>query len=41
MARGQIAEHWDVLQPLTPPGQARNGNGQLNFPQDSLATPTS
>ena len=36
MARGQITEHWDVLQPLTPPGQAKNTNGQVDFPQDPL-----
>jgi predicted SnoaL-like aldol condensation-catalyzing enzyme len=39
-AHGQIQEHWDVLQPLTPPGQAKNTNDQFNFPQDPLA-PTS
>ena len=41
MADGQIQEHWDVLEPLTPPGQAKNMNGQFNFPQDPLAAPTS
>ena len=41
MAQGQIQEHWDVLQPLTPPDQAKNSNGQFNFPQDPLAAPTS
>jgi predicted SnoaL-like aldol condensation-catalyzing enzyme len=41
MAHGQIQEHWDVLQPLTPPDQAKNSNGQFNFPQDPLAAPTS
>jgi len=41
MAHGQIQEHWDVLQPLTPPGQAKNSNGQFDFPQDPLAAPTS
>jgi len=40
MAHGQIQEHWDVLQPLTPPGQAKNTNGQVNFPPDPLAAPT-
>jgi predicted SnoaL-like aldol condensation-catalyzing enzyme len=39
MARGQIQEHWDVLQPLTPPGQAKNTNGQVNFPPDPPAAP--
>ena len=41
MAHGQITEHWDVLQPLTPPDQAKNTNGQVNFPQDPLAAATS
>ena len=41
MAHGQIQEHWDVLQPLTPADQAKNSNGQFNFPQDPLAEPTS
>jgi predicted SnoaL-like aldol condensation-catalyzing enzyme len=41
MARGQIQEHWDVLQPLTPPGQAENTNGQVTFPPGPLAAPTS
>jgi predicted SnoaL-like aldol condensation-catalyzing enzyme len=41
MAQGQITEHWDVLQPLTPPNQAKNINGQFNFPQDPLAAPSS
>jgi len=41
MAQGQITEHWDVLQPLTPPDQAKNSNGQFDFPQDPLAVPTS
>jgi predicted SnoaL-like aldol condensation-catalyzing enzyme len=35
MAHGQIQEHWDVLQPLTPPDQAKNNNGQFNFPPRS------
>jgi predicted SnoaL-like aldol condensation-catalyzing enzyme len=37
MEKGKIAEHWDVLQPLTPLDQAKNINGQFNFPQDPLA----
>jgi predicted SnoaL-like aldol condensation-catalyzing enzyme len=41
MARGQITEHWDVLQPLTPPDQAKNTNGQVNFPPDPLPAATS
>ena len=41
MAHGQIQEHWDVLQPLTPPDQAKNTNGQVNFPPDPLAAPAS
>jgi predicted SnoaL-like aldol condensation-catalyzing enzyme len=41
MAQGQITEHWDVLQPLTPPDQAENVNGQFNFPEDPLAAPLS
>lgn len=41
MAHGQIQEHWDVLQPLTPPGQAKNDNGQVNFPPDPLSARTS
>jgi predicted SnoaL-like aldol condensation-catalyzing enzyme len=41
MAQGQITEHWDVLQPLTPPGQAKNSNGPFDFPQDPLAAPAS
>ena len=41
MAQGQIQEHWDVLQPLTPPDQAKNSNGQFDFPQDPLAAPAS
>jgi predicted SnoaL-like aldol condensation-catalyzing enzyme len=41
MARGQIQEHWDVLQPLTPPDQAKNTNGQVNFPPDPPTAPTS
>jgi predicted SnoaL-like aldol condensation-catalyzing enzyme len=40
MAHGQIQEHWDVLQPLTPSDQAKHTNGQFNFPQDPLAAPT-
>jgi predicted SnoaL-like aldol condensation-catalyzing enzyme len=40
MARGQITEHWDVLQPLTPPGQAKNTNGQVTFPPDPPAAAT-
>jgi predicted SnoaL-like aldol condensation-catalyzing enzyme len=38
---GKIAEHWDVLQPLTPLDEAKNTNGQFNFPQDPLGAPTS
>jgi hypothetical protein len=41
MANGKITEHWDVLQPLTPPAQAKNFNGQFNFPQNPLPLPTS
>ena len=41
MAHGQIQEHWDVLQPLTPPDQAKNTNGQVNFPPVPLAAPAS
>ena len=41
MAHGQIQEHWDVLQPITPPDQAKNTNGQVNFPEDPLAAPAS
>ena len=34
MAHGQIVEHWDILQPLTPAADAKNANTQFDFPQD-------
>ncbi|MFJ3802861.1 nuclear transport factor 2 family protein [Streptomyces sp. NPDC090088] len=37
MSKGQIVEHWDVLEPLTPADQAKNANGQFGFPQDPLS----
>ncbi|MFJ6726422.1 nuclear transport factor 2 family protein [Streptomyces sp. NPDC091281] len=36
LSRGKIVEHWDVMNPLTPADQAKNANGQFNFPQDPL-----
>jgi predicted SnoaL-like aldol condensation-catalyzing enzyme len=39
VAKGKITEHWDVLEPLTPAAQAKNANGQFDFPQDPLGTP--
>ena len=37
MAHGQIIEHWDILQPLTPIADAKNTNAQFDFPQDEPA----
>lgn len=37
MAKGQIIEHWDILQPLTPTADAKNTNTQFDFPQDEPA----
>jgi predicted SnoaL-like aldol condensation-catalyzing enzyme len=37
--KGKLTEHWDVLEPLTPAGQAKNTNGQYDFPQDPLGPP--
>lgn len=36
---GKLTEHWDVLEPLTPAAQAKNTNGQFDFPQDPLGPP--
>ncbi|EDY56578.1 conserved hypothetical protein [Streptomyces sviceus ATCC 29083] len=36
--KGKIVEHWDVLTPLTAPAQAKNANGEFDFPQDQLST---
>ena len=41
MAQGQITEHSGVLQPLTPPDQAKISNGKFNFPKDPPAAPKS
>ena len=37
--KGKLTEHWDVLEPLTPAAQAKNTNGQYDFPQDPLGPP--
>jgi len=37
MAKGQIIEHWDILQALTPAADAKNTNTQFDFPQDEPA----
>jgi predicted SnoaL-like aldol condensation-catalyzing enzyme len=28
---GKIAEHWDVIEPITPKDQAKNNNGKFRF----------
>ena len=29
VARGQVVEHWDVIEPLTPPDGWRSANGKF------------
>ena len=29
VARGKVVEHWDVIEPLTPPDGWRNANGKF------------